>query len=317
MSPPLDTERSPSLAAAALPGLRGWFARLGRLSQAADAIAYGNLSVALPDYRGEDEVARLTREFNAMARALERDREEQNRLVRQLDRANEELTRLARISAHHLQEPVRRLVTFAQRLRAQGVARENDDEVRDSIDHIEADGKYLHALIRDIQAYLAATQAPKRPMAPTDADAAAERACRRLQKAIQAAQAEIRLEPLPPALIDAQRLADIFTILIDNAVKYRRPDTPLSVVVSAQKGGRFVRYHVSDNGIGIPSDHREQVFQVFERLHPVDAYPGTGIGLAILRRIVESYEGRAWIEESSSGGTCAVIQLPIAQSEAA
>ena len=283
--------------------------RLARLSRTADAITAGSRSVALLDETGQDEVARLTRDFNGMVRALERDRIRQSGLMRQLDRANADLTRLTDVSAHHLQEPVRRLILFSQSLRSQVQTPEGDTGLFDSLGQIERDGRYLRELLRDIQAYLAAGHVD--PLTDfADAGAAADQACHKLRQQIQAAAAEIVIDQLPPAAIAKNRLVEVFHILIDNAVKFHRPvGTPL-VRISAETEAAVVRYRVTDNGIGIPATYHERVFQIFERMHPQSRYPGTGIGLAIIRRIVEAYHGRIWLEDAPEGGTVAVVELP-------
>lgn len=289
--------------------VRTMMLRLARLSRTADAITAGSRSVALLDETGQDEVARLTRDFNGMVRALERDRIRQSGLMRQLDRANADLTRLADVSAHHLQEPVRRLILFSQSLRSQVQTPEGDTGLFDSLGQIERDGRYLRELLRDIQAYLAAGHVD--PLTDfADAGAAADQACHKLRQQIQAAAAEIVIDQLPPAAIAKNRLVEVFHILIDNAVKFHRPvGTPL-VRISAETEAAVVRYRVTDNGIGIPATYHERVFQIFERMHPQSRYPGTGIGLAIIRRIVEAYHGRIWLEDAPEGGTVAVVELP-------
>lgn len=284
--------------------VRSMTRRLERLSLAADAIAAGDHSVVLPVETGKDEVARLTRDFNAMVRALKLDRSK-------LDRANAELTRLAEISAHHLQEPVRRLVLFSQRLRTQVEPKADANDAERSLGQIERDGRYLRDLLRDIQAYLAAGHATT-PVAPASGQSAARTACRRLQQSIAAQAAEVVVEEVPAVLVDQQRLVDLFEILIGNGLKFHDPGKTPRIRISGEQDGGVVRVRVADNGIGIPESHRERVFHIFERLHAQSEYPGTGVGLAIARRIVESCHGRVWLESSDDGGTVVVVELAAA-----
>lgn len=278
--------------------------RLEQLSLAADAIAAGDHSAVLPPETGKDEVARLTRDFNAMVRALERDRSK-------LDRANAELTRLAEVSAHHLQEPVRRLVLFSQRLRSQLTPAAGEHAER-SLEQIERDGRYLRDLMRDIQAYLAAGH-PTAPPGPVNVSVAARAACRRLQPSIVAQRAEVIVEEMPAVLIDQPRLVDLLEHLIGNALKFHDPAKPPRVTILAERDGGVVRIRVVDNGIGIAETYRERVFHIFERLHPPATSPGTGVGLAIARRIVESCNGQIWLEAGEEAGTVVVVEFPAAE----
>jgi signal transduction histidine kinase len=296
-------------------GLTAWglvrtmTSRLAQLSHAADAIAAGDLGVSLPqDQSGRDEVARLIRDFNGMARALERDHVAQAALMRRLDAANDDLVRLTEVAAHHLQEPVRRLVIYSQRLRTLVSNQAPPETVFSSLDQIEGDGRYLRSLLRDIQDYLAAVHTvPSDVIA--DAQAAAEYACQSLERKIRDAHAEVSIAPLPPAAIDGKQLIQVFSQLIDNGLKYCRPGVPPRITIDAEDCGGMVRFLIADNGIGVPANLRDRVFKVFERLHLRTDYPGTGIGLAIVRRIIENCGGKVWLDESAAGGTLVVIQL--------
>lgn len=306
-------------AAIVLGGLVAWLlvrrmtSRLAQLSTAMDSVAAGRTGAELSDTEGNDEVARLTRDFNRMSRALATQGREQHRLLNRLDRANDELTRLTEISAHHLQEPVRRLVLFSQRLRALAGPDAGGPEVQSSLDQIERDGRYLRELMRDIQLYLAAGEAAD-PLASASAEAALATARRRLAKPIAASGARIEVvgPPLPPAAISTERLAEIFTILLDNALKYQPPGRVPEIRLDGAAANGAVTLRLSDNGIGIAESQRASVFQVFYRLHVAEDFPGTGIGLAIARRIAEAAEGTIWLEANKGGGTVAALRLPAA-----
>lgn len=309
-----------TVAAIALGGLLAWLlvrtmtGRLATLSHAADAIAGGNLGVSLPDDEaGRDEVARLIRDFNAMARALERDRGAQEALMKRLDAANDDLFRLTEVSAHHLQEPVRRLVSFSQRLRGLVQARSEPEVIEPTLAQIDDDGRYLRSLLNDIQAYLAIIHVvPSHGSAPPQADtrAVVEEVCRGLQSAIAQAGAEVIVGALPPVAMASGQLSQVFRQIIDNGLKFRRPDLAPRIGISAEDVGGRVRLRITDNGIGVPVAMRERVFRIFERLHPRSTYAGTGIGLAMVRRIVENAGGTVWLEEPPGGGTLVGIELP-------
>ncbi|CAK0778144.1 hypothetical protein CCP4SC76_6570006 [Gammaproteobacteria bacterium] len=112
---------------------------------------------------------------------------------------------------------------------------------------------------------------------------------------------------LPPAWIDAPRLADLFEVALDNALQHGTVGSSLHITIDGGYQGSLARYRISDNGPGIEAEYRERVFRVFERLS--SGGEGTGIGLAILRRIAESCGGRAWIEETPGGGCCVLFEL--------
>ncbi len=297
--------------------VRRMTSRLAQLSTAMDAVAAGRTGAELTDTGGNDEVARLTRDFNRMSRALASQGEEQHRLLNRLDRANDELTRLTEISAHHLQEPVRRLVLFSQRLRSLAGPDAGGPEMRSSLDQIEQDGRTLRELMRDIQLYLAAGEAAD-PLATASAETALATARRRLAQPIAASGARIEVggEPLPAVAMSPDRLAELFTILLDNALKYQPPGQVPEIRLDGAAEAGTVTLRLGDNGIGIAENQRARVFQVFYRLHVAGEFPGTGIGLAIARRIAEAADGTIWLEAGARGGTVAALRLPAAAAPA-
>lgn len=222
-----------------------------------------------------------------------------------------DLLQFTHIAAHHLQEPARRLVTFVQRLQSQladGMPVLNDD-IMNSLIFIEQSALRQRALVRDIQLYLAAIK----PLAVVERVSVMNTLAKVLRhhaQQIRETHARIDYANLPPAYIDQPRLYDIFNILLDNALRYRHAERTLSVRISAEvKAGR-VYYHVADNGIGIPDDCRERVFLVFERLQVSKNPESTGIGLAIVQRIINSCQGTVSLEETPNGGTTVSFDLP-------
>ncbi|HIH04212.1 MAG TPA: histidine kinase, partial [Methanoregulaceae archaeon] len=114
-------------------------------------------------------------------------------------------------------------------------------------------------------------------------------------------------------MADAAQLAQVVTNLVGNALKYRRPDVPPVVRISAKREGRFWRFAVADNGIGIEPEYFDRIFVIFQRLHTRDEYAGTGIGLAVARRIVERHGGRVWVESTPGEGSTFYFTLQAAQ----
>lgn len=224
---------------------------------------------------------------------------------------NADLLQFTAISAHHLQEPARRLVSFVQRLQHElvDVMAENE-EVSSSLQFIEQSALRQRALVRDIQLYLAATT-PRAAVEPVCLTDILKKVIKYHASLIGKTQASIDYRTtLPTVMIDRPRLYDIFNILLDNALNYRRPDCiPKIRIYGEQKDSRIFCY-VEDNGIGIPAEYRERVFLVFERLQVNDNQESTGIGLAIVRRIVESCNGSVHLLETAGGGTTVVFDLP-------
>lgn len=240
---------------------------------------------------------------------LKRAEGERERLIVALDRANRELTRFAEIAAHHLQEPVRRLLVFADIV---GRAEADPAKAAHAADRVRQNAAALRDQLRDIQAYLAAGEPRGEVFAP-DPTEVAQRTAATLLRERGDPGARVDIAPLPPLPLDAARLALALGHLIENGLKYGRPNTPplVRVSASAPAEGR-VTLRVEDNGRGIPPHYWTRAADVFERLDADDGVPGTGIGLAIVRRIAESTGGTLRIEAAGDlGGAAVVMELPV------
>jgi len=232
-----------------------------------------------------------------------------------LERASADLTRFADVSAHHLMEPTRRLTSYAQQLRSRVTALPGlgqDDELRVSLDYIEQDAGRLRTMVRDIQLYLSAGT-PRGEIVMTDTDAVVEAVRQKMAAKLDALKCPLEVMPLPKAMLDRPRLVDLFTVLLDNALRHGQsvdPDVPSCIRISGERGEGFSRFRICDNGSGIPVEYLERVFEIFERLSVKSGEGGTGIGLSIARRIIESRHGKIWIENLPEGGAMAVFELP-------
>ena len=270
--------------------------RLQAIQKVADAVQAGDASLRVR-LQGDDEAARLGRQFNAMLDSL---------LQQQT-----ELQRFAEITAHHLQEPARRIATYADRLTRQLAGKLDDEQTRLSLEFINQQARRQKNLLRDVERYLAATQ-PRGEVIRIAPRATLEQMLLGMAEQIRAAGATIELRALPPARIDLPRLKDLFAVALDNALKHGlHNEQGLHITIAGERVGEHVRYRVSDNGAGVATEFREQVFLVFERL--TSSGEGTGIGLAILRRVAESTDGRAWIETTPGGGCSVVFELPLGE----
>ncbi len=147
-------------------------------------------------------------------------------------------------------------------------------------------------------------------MEPTNANQALTEALANLRSAAQEAGASITSDELPTVLADRSQLMALFQNLVGNAVKFRSPDQPCRVHVGVQKKDGMWEFSVRDNGIGIPTDSFDRIFVIFQRLHAREKYAGTGVGLAICKKIVERHGGRIWVESRPGEGATFFFTLP-------
>ncbi len=230
--------------------------------------------------------------------------ESRNRLRRYVA----DLERIAEVSAHDLQEPLRRMVSYAQLLskHAESVL---DEEGRGYVAQVVEGAQRVRKLVQDLEAFVAVDHLPPvEELMP--AEAAMAVATRRLAEDIEASGATLVVDVLPKVAADRHSLAEIFSQLVDNALRYRAGDRKPIVHVTARREGDLALMGVRDNGIGIEQRHWARIFEIFHRLRGVDDKPGTGMGLAIVRRMVERLGGRIWVESVPGEGTTFWFTLP-------
>jgi light-regulated signal transduction histidine kinase (bacteriophytochrome) len=218
--------------------------------------------------------------------------------ARDLQRSNEELEQFAYVASHDLQEPLRKVASFTQMLerRYKGEL----DERADRYIAFAVDGaKRMQELINDLLEFSRVGRMSA-PHARVDTTALVADAKTRLAAALQETGGEVVADGLPTVTGDAGLLTAVFQNLISNAIKFRG-DGPPRVVFEAERDGRFWRFTCTDDGIGVEDEYAERIFVIFQRLHTRDAYEGTGIGLAMCRKIVEYHGGRIWLAPSEPG----------------
>ncbi len=265
--------------------------------------------------RLEDLVEGRTRELQQMVEQLVREvqqrkeaEEQLHRYARDLQRSNEDLERFAYVVSHDLQEPIRMIVSYAQLLQRRYGGR-LDADADDFIGFIEQGGRRMQALVTDLLAYSRiSTQA--QPLQPTDCTAVLREVLEGLRLQIEEVHAEVAWTPLPTVVADASQLRQVFQNLIENAIKFRREGVPPRVHVAAERRNSMVQFSVADNGIGIEPPYYDKIFVIFQRLHAQERYPGTGIGLAVVKRIVERHGGRIWVESEPGKGSTFFFTLP-------
>lgn len=226
----------------------------------------------------------------------------------ELRKANEDLSQFAYSASHDLQEPLRNLTIFSQLFKRRRGG-ELSQKALDLVDVIESSGHRMSNLVHDLLVYTQAGAGEAPAATALDANQALDDVLRSLHSAIDAEGAVITSEPLPALAVHPAHLQLIFINLLSNALKYRRPELPPEIHISAKRSGLHWVITVADNGIGIGGEYHHRVFGLFKRLHG-RKYPGTGLGLAICKKIVERYGGRIWVESEAGSGARFHFRLP-------
>jgi signal transduction histidine kinase len=271
------------------------------VTRATEAVAGGDLTVRVRSPR-RDELGRLGRAFNAMTEQLQGRTED-------LERSNRDLEDYAAVASHDLQGPLATIGMHAELLQRR-LGKESGQEAM-LAERIVTSSRSMTALVRALLAYSRAGSAQPRHERIA-LDEVVERAMDNLAAPIAEAQADVGAESLPEVLGDPAMLAQVFQNLIGNAVKFSDGHNPVVRVRAEPDGERRVRVSVEDEGIGIAQQEAERIFRPFHRLHSEDRYEGSGIGLAICRRVVEAHGGRIWAEPLPGGGTAFRLTLPLA-----
>jgi signal transduction histidine kinase len=231
----------------------------------------------------------------------------QAKLSQELARSNTELEQLAYVASHDLQEPLRMVASYMQLLERKYEGK-LDAEAHEFIGFAVDGAKRMQALIIDLLTYSRLGSAVI-PMQPTDCTKVVESALGSLGPAVVESGAQIEHGDLPVVMGNAAQLTQLFQNLLANAIKFRGDRAP-RIAVSAEPDDSFWRFSVQDNGIGIDPEYFERIFGMFQRLHNRSAYPGTGIGLAICKKIVERHGGRTWVESAPGKGAVFKFTLP-------
>jgi PAS domain S-box-containing protein len=262
--------------------------------------------------QAEEVLQRLNLELERRVQERTAELEKANAALAQqaeeLARSNAELEQFAYVASHDLQEPLRMVSSFAQLLgkRYRGKLGADAD---DFIGYVVEGAVRMQHLINDLLTYSRVGRTGK-GLAPTDCASVFAGASANLRKAIEECGAAVTADPLPSVLAEESQLLQVFQNLVANAIKFRKGDQPPRVHVGARRQGAEWLFWVQDNGIGIERQYADRIFLVFQRLHSRREYPGTGIGLAICKKVVERYGGRIWLESEPGQGSTFFFTLP-------
>ena len=265
----------------------------------------------------EQQVAERNHELSKVNGNLEKEILEHTRVeavlkqtMEELSRSNQELEQFAHIASHDLQEPLRMVSGYTQLLERR-YKDKLDSDANEFIGYAVDGAKRMQTQINDLLAYSRVTTQGKSFVA-TDCSNIYDIAVGNLAASIEESGALVTRDYLPTLPADATQLVSVFQNLIGNGIKYHGEQPPQIHVSAVESGDEWV-FSFKDNGIGIESDFIERIFVIFYRLHSKNEYPGTGIGLAICKRVVERHGGRIWVESEPQKGSTFYLTLPLNQ----
>jgi signal transduction histidine kinase len=304
---------------ASVSGFRKW---LPWVIFAAFAIVGGlALLMALRALRASDDVRHARDELEVANRqlaesnsALATSNAELERHAQELVRSNAALDQFASIASHDLQEPLRKVRTFTERVTAtEGEAL--SERGRDYLQRAGASAERMQRLIEDLLKF-SRVSSESRPFVPVDLAQVAQEVLEDLEEPVQASGASVRVGALPTISADAPQMRQLLQNLLSNALKFRREGVRPEIGISAVTDEGWVKLIVQDNGIGFDPQYAQRIFRVFERLHGRSGYPGTGIGLALCLKIAERHGGTVQAESVPGQGSTFTVVMQSARTEA-
>lgn len=275
----------------------------GRLRRLDGSVVDMEVAAAPFTFQGNIAIQAVIRDVSGRKLAEEKLKQ----TMAELARSNAELEQFANVASHDLHEPLRVVTGFAQLLERRYKGK-LDKEAHKFLSFIVDGSIRMQKLIDDLLEYARVTSRA-RPFEPADCESAFATAAANLGLAIGESGATVTHGPLPTVRADPSQLVQLFQNLVGNGVKFRSAEPPRVHVSTEKEGGEWV-FSVRDNGMGIPRESFEEIFVLFQRLHARTEYPGTGVGLAICKRIVERHGGRIWVESQPGGGSTFYFTIP-------
>jgi PAS domain S-box-containing protein len=248
-------------------------------------------------------------ELNTDVTARKRAELELRETADELARSNAELEQFTYVASHDLQEPLRMVASYSQLL-ARRYRGRLDEDADEFINYAVTGAQRMQALIEDLLSY-ARVGSRGRPFEAVDCRALVDTTLKDMRDRLEDASATVAVGDLPTVHGDPVQLAQLFQNVISNALKYRGELSP-RIEITADRRGNEWQFAIRDNGIGIAPEYSDQIFVMFKRLHPRERYEGTGIGLAICKKIVARHGGHIWVESEAGKGSTFLFTLPIA-----
>lgn len=269
------------------------------------AFSVGGVDYITKPFQEAEVLARI--ENQLYLRELQAQLKAQNK---ELARSNQELQQFAQIVSHDLQQPLQSMTGYAKIIAMQ-YGELLDDDANQHLTNIFDAGNRMQRLIKDLLGY-AKIGRQQEIFTSVNCTIALEQALRNLDNAIVESGAKLRSRSLPTILGNETQLIQLFQNLIGNSIKFVNPTIRPEVSISATlQGDQYWLFEVRDNGIGIPEDRLDQIFESFQRLHSSKQYPGSGIGLATCKKIVENHGGEIWARSQPDVGTTILFKLPV------
>jgi signal transduction histidine kinase len=282
---------------------------LANLAEQVRQVASGDFQHEI-DAHGPRETVMLGEDVNAMRRRIVQELATLDAASAELQRSNSELEQFAYVASHDLQEPLRKVASFCQLLQRRYGGQL--DERADQYIGFAVDGaKRMQGLINDLLAFSRVGRIT-RERTLVDLGELVNQVVDSFSERIEETGARVEVGDLPTVRGESSLLSAVFQNLISNALKFRGPDQPVITIGAERDGEDLWKFSVHDNGIGIEPEYADRIFIIFQRLHPKDAYPGTGIGLAMCRKIVEYHGGTIWLKTDVDSGTAFEFTLPVA-----
>ena len=262
---------------------------------------YGYLSTTSAPIRGKDGKV-------IAAIAMNIDVTEKYEADLELNRSNEELQQFAYVASHDLQEPLRMVINYLSLLESK-FKDQLDPLAKDYISIAVEGGERMRELINDLLEY-SRVETSGKEFSPVRMDDVVSKTLTLLKLPINESGAQIIVDPLPTIIGDESQMMQVMQNLVGNAIKFHGKESP-KIAISASQGPREWTFSIRDNGIGLNMKYADKIFHMFQRLHSMTEYPGTGVGLAVTKKIIEHHGGRIWVESEEEKGATFFFTIPI------